>query len=138
FNWEEPENPPGAIFARYSPEYPVPHRRGTVEKCMLCAHRTKDGKLPACADACPMFAIYLGDFKQDIATNGKQVVQLSRFLAENSAFRLKEDLGTRPRVWYIPGHGQEYGHDIGVNKQPQPARSWQQQGATLDNPHGSK
>jgi len=139
FNWEEPENPPGAIFARYSPEYPVPHRRGTVEKCMLCAHRTKDGKLPACAESCPMFAIYLGDLVQDVATNGKEVVQLSRFLAQNNAFRLKEDLGTRPRVWYIPGHGQEYGHDVGVHKHPKPARTWQEQGATLDNPRkGSK
>jgi Fe-S-cluster-containing hydrogenase component 2 len=30
FNWEQPENPPGATFATYSPEFPVPHRRGTV------------------------------------------------------------------------------------------------------------
>ena len=39
FNWGEPENPPGATFAKYSPEYPVPHRKGTVDKCMFCAHK---------------------------------------------------------------------------------------------------
>jgi molybdopterin-containing oxidoreductase family iron-sulfur binding subunit len=132
FNWSEPENPPGATFATYSPEYPVPHRQGTVEKCMLCAHRAKDGKLPACASACPMFAIYLGDLTQDIATNGKEVVKLSQFLADNSAFRLKEELGTRPRVWYLPGHGQEFGHNLDDTRKPQPARTWKEQGVTLD------
>jgi molybdopterin-containing oxidoreductase family iron-sulfur binding subunit len=132
FNWDQPENPPGATFANYSPEFPVPHRRGTVEKCMLCAHRTKDGKLPACAQHCPMFAIWLGDLGDDIATNGQEVVQLSRFLAENSAYRLKEELGTRPRVWYIPGHGQDNGHDIGEMRHPMKARTWQEQGAPMD------
>ena len=135
FNWDEPENPAGATFANYSPAYPVPHRQGTVEKCMLCAHRTKDGKLPACAEACPMDAIYLGDLSEDIATNGKDVVKLSAFLAENSAFRLKEELGTRPRVWYIPGHGQEYGHKINVNRHPKKALSWQEQGTTWEKIH---
>lgn len=135
FNWGEPANPPGATFAKYSPEYPVPHRKGTVEKCMLCAHRVKDGKLPACAEKCPMFAIYLGDLSQDIATNGKEVVTLSRFLAENNAFRLKEELGTRPRVWYIPGHGEEYGHDVNETRRVQKARNWQEQGVTLEKQH---
>ncbi len=127
FNWGQPENPPGATFAQYSPEYPVPHRRGTVEKCMLCAHQVKDGKLPACADGCPMNAIYLGDLVTDRATNGKEVVKLSRFLAENNAFRLKEELGTRPRVWYIRGHGQEYGRQSEDERQLQQARPWQEQ-----------
>jgi molybdopterin-containing oxidoreductase family iron-sulfur binding subunit len=135
FNWEQPENPPEATFASYSPEYPVPHQQGTVEKCMLCAHRTKDGKLPACAEACPMYAIYLGDLTEDIATNGKEVVKLSHFLANNNAFRLKEELGTRPRVWYIPGHGQDSGHDVDEHRHAKQARSWQEQGASLKN-HG--
>ena len=131
FNWEKPENPPGAVLAKYSPEYPIPHRQGTVEKCMLCAHRVKDGKLPACASGCPMFAIYLADMNQDIATNGKEVVKFSHFLSDNSAYRLKEELGTRPRVWYLPGHGQESNHDIDAGGIPKKPRSWQEQGATL-------
>ncbi len=127
FNWGEPENPPGATFAQYSPEYPVPHRRGTAEKCMLCAHRTRDGKLPACVSGCPMMAIYLGDLVEDVATNGMEVLKLSRFLAENNAFRLLEELGTRPRVWYIPGHGQDYGRHSDDPRAPQEARPWQEQ-----------
>ena len=136
FNWDQPENPAGATFADYSPEYPVPHRRGTVEKCMLCAHRTDEGRLPACAEECPMFAIYLGDLSEDVATNGKDIVKLSHFLAENNAFRLKEELGTSPRVWYIPGHGEEYGHDVGDERQPQEARTWKEQGTTWESVHG--
>ncbi|HEY3291103.1 MAG TPA: 4Fe-4S dicluster domain-containing protein [Anaerolineae bacterium] len=136
FNWEQPQNPPGATFANYKPEFPVPHRQGTVEKCMLCAHRTKDGKLPACAEHCPMFAVYLGDLTEDIATNGKEVVKLSLFLSSNMAYRLKEELGTRPRVFYIPGHGQDSGHDMSMHREPMPARSWEEQGATLTSSDG--
>ena len=132
FNWEKPPNPPGATLAKYSPEYPIPHRQGTVEKCMLCAHRAKDGRLPACAEACPMFALYFGDLTEDIATNGKEVVQLSRLLSENSAYRLKEELGTRPRVWYLPGYGQESGRTIDDTRSPLKPRSWQEQGTTLE------
>lgn len=131
FNWGDPENPAGATFAQYTPEYPVPHRRGTVEKCMLCAHRTKDGKLPACAESCPMNAIYLADLTEDVATNGQEVVKLSRFLSQNNAFRLKEELGTRPRVWYIPGHGQDYGRNADDPRDPEEPRTWQEQGVTL-------
>ena len=85
-----------------------------------------------------MYAIYLGDLNQDIATNGKEIVSISRFLADHNGFRLKEELGTRPRVWYIPAHGQEYDHDVNEHRRPLPARSWQEQGATLDNPRGGQ
>lgn len=135
FNWEKPPNPPGAALASYSPEYPVPHRQGTVEKCMLCAHRAKDGQLPACASACPMYAFYFGDLTEDLATNGKEVVQLSRLVSENNGYRLKEELGTRPRVWYLPGHGQEYGRGIDDMRDPKTPRSWEEQGTTLDSVH---
>jgi molybdopterin-containing oxidoreductase family iron-sulfur binding subunit len=107
FNWGEPDNPPGASLAKYSPEYPIPHRKGTPDKCMFCAHDAEVGKLPACVTACPMSAIWFGDLVRDIATNGLETVKLSWLLAERDAFRLKEELGTRPRVWYLPGNGQQ-------------------------------
>ena len=53
----------------------------------------------------------MADLEDDIASNGKEIVQLSRFLSENSAYHLKEELGTQPKVWYIPGHGQNFGRD---------------------------
>jgi Fe-S-cluster-containing dehydrogenase component len=69
----------------------------------------REGRLPFCAQACPNGAIYYGDWEEDVATNGDEVVMLAAFLASNSAYRYKEELGTKPRVYYIPGHGQEIG-----------------------------
>lgn len=106
FNWGEPVNPPGVTFADYTPELPVPHRKGTVDKCMFCAHNSAEGELPECAQACPMSAIWFGDLKADVVTNGLETVQLSWLLTTRNAYRLKEELGTRPRVWYLPGHGE--------------------------------
>ncbi|MDO8491302.1 MAG: 4Fe-4S dicluster domain-containing protein [Dehalococcoidia bacterium] len=109
FNWGEPILPPEAAFAEYSPHYPVPAVKGTVIKCMFCSHLLPNGKLPFCVAGCPMKALYMGDLNEDIASNGKDVVQLSKFLSENDAFRYKEELGTKPRVYYLPGHGQTFG-----------------------------
>ncbi len=109
FNWGTPKLPPEAALAEYSPLYPVPAVKGTVIKCMFCAHFLRDGKLPYCVTGCPMKALYMGDLNEDIATNGVEIVQLSKFLDENDAYRYKEELGTQPRVWYLPGHGQGFG-----------------------------
>jgi molybdopterin-containing oxidoreductase family iron-sulfur binding subunit len=77
-----------------------------VGKCDSCAHRLREGDFPACVTACDMEAIYVGDLVADVATNGHETVVLSEFLRSNDAFRLKEELGTKPRVYYIAGHGQ--------------------------------
>ncbi|MBI4303584.1 MAG: 4Fe-4S dicluster domain-containing protein [Chloroflexi bacterium] len=120
FNWTTPELPPEAAFAEYSPFYPVPAVKGTVIKCMFCAHMLEDGKLPLCVTGCPMKALYMGDFIEDFASNGNEVVKLSKFLADNDAFRYKENLGTQPRVWYLPGHGQLLGRKADDPRQFKP------------------
>ncbi|MEW6048979.1 MAG: sulfate reduction electron transfer complex DsrMKJOP subunit DsrO, partial [Bacillota bacterium] len=108
FTWDDPPPvDPAQLDGESGPEFPVPQQKGTVSKCVLCVHRLREGKLPACVEACTMEAIYVGDWEADLATNGRETVQLSRFLKENDAFRLKEELNTRPRVWYIAGHGQD-------------------------------
>lgn len=109
FNWGTPKLPPEAALAEYSPLYPVPAVKGTVIKCMFCAHMLENGRLPLCVSGCPMKALYIGDLNGDIASNGAEVVKLSKFLNDNSAFRHKEELGTQPRVWFLPGYGQESG-----------------------------
>lgn len=106
FNWGTLSLPPEAAFAKYSPDFPVPAKRGTVIKCIFCSHLLKVGKLPACVTGCPMGALYMGDFNSNMASNGVEVVKLSKFIEENNAYRYKEELGTQPRVWYLPGHGQ--------------------------------
>ena len=125
FNWGTPELPPEAAFAEYSPLYPVPAVKGTVIKCMFCAHFLRDGKLPYCVTGCPMKAIYMGDLNEDIASNGVEVVELSKFLDDNNAYRYKEGLGTQPRVWYLPGHGQSFGRKSNDYRQfKNPEWSW--------------
>ncbi len=107
FNYADPPayaNP----FGQPTPEFPVPQQTGTVGKCMLCVHRTDSGQLPACVEACGMKAIYVGDFVEDVATNGDETVRLSRLVKDNDAFRYKEELNTSPRVYYIAGHGQDW------------------------------
>lgn len=105
FNWRPgPAVPIGETHD--GPLFQAPQRLGTVGKCDGCAHETREGRLPACVSSCTMEAIYLGDFVTDIATNGRETVGLSQFLRENDVYRLKEHLGTEPRVYYVAGHGQ--------------------------------
>ena len=112
FNWGDAPVPPESLLVDYSAEHQVPVRKGTVMKCDFCPDMARTGTLPYCVQGCPQRAIYYGDLEEDIATNGRVVVSASRFLAENDAYRLKEDLGTGPRVYYIPGHGEAVGRDV--------------------------
>jgi Fe-S-cluster-containing dehydrogenase component len=111
FNWGNPPIPPEAKQAQYDIEHQTPARRGTVMKCDFCPDMARAGVLPYCAQGCPNKAIYYGDLEEDVATNGKDIVSVSRFMSEHQAYNLKEDLGTKPRVYYIPGHGELVGRD---------------------------
>ncbi len=111
FNWGNPPVPEEAKLAHYDIEHQTPARRGTVMKCDFCADMARSGVLPYCAQGCPNKAIYYGDLEEDVATNGKDIVSVSRFLSEHQAYNLKEDLGTKPRVYYISGHGELAGRD---------------------------
>ncbi|MGE5071964.1 MAG: NrfD/PsrC family molybdoenzyme membrane anchor subunit [Anaerolineae bacterium] len=111
FNWGDPPVPPESTFMQYDPMHQSPAIKGTVMKCDFCPDMAQAGELPYCAQGCPNHAIYYGDLEEDLATNGQEVVKLSRFLSEDSTYRLKENLGTQPRVYYIPGHGELVGRD---------------------------
>ena len=94
FNWTKPEiskeeiNPVQSYLSnRIRPQ-------GVMEKCTFCLHRTRQGRLPACLEACPTGARVFGnllDPKSEI-----------RWVLENKrVFVLKEELGTRPRFYYF-------------------------------------
>ena len=125
FNWGTPPTPPEAMLADYSPEHQVPARTGTVMKCDFCPDMARAGKLPYCAQACPNSAIYYGDLEEGLATNGEEVVDIRRFLAAHHAERLKEDLGTEPRVFYLPGHGELVGRDASTTGRLPTEWKWQ-------------
>ena len=68
--------------------------------------RAKEGKLPACVAACTKEmgngAIYFGDMREDAVSNGTETLPLAETLAKRGGFRFKAELGTKPRVWYLP------------------------------------
>ncbi len=103
FNWGRPQDPPDVKAHGYSPERGYPRRIGTVEKCDFCPDMAAQGKLPGCISGCPMQALYFGDQNEDAVTNSKgETVRLSKFLRDNAGYRYLEDLGTEPRVYYLP------------------------------------
>jgi molybdopterin-containing oxidoreductase family iron-sulfur binding subunit len=68
--------------------------KGIVEKCTLCDHRVKRGKLPYCVEACPTRARIFGDLNDP---NSK----VNQILGKHTPFRLKEHLGTEPKIFYV-------------------------------------
>ncbi len=102
FNWSEPDVPDDVRCAEYSPETSVPSKIGTVEKCDFCPDMVRAGKLPDCVTACPNGVFYFGDENDDTVSNGTEVVRFSQLLKERSGYRYMEDLGTKPRLWYLP------------------------------------
>jgi molybdopterin-containing oxidoreductase family iron-sulfur binding subunit len=102
FNWSDPELPPEVIEQDYSPESPVPGRFGTVEKCDFCPHSIRKGELPDCVSACPNGVFYFGDLNEDTVTNGSETVRFSELIRDRAGYRLMEELGTKPSVYYLP------------------------------------
>jgi Fe-S-cluster-containing dehydrogenase component len=67
---------------------------GNARKCHFCLHRIRVGELPACVSSCIGRATLFGD-----ANDPGSLV--ARSIALPNAFRLKEELGTEPRVFYL-------------------------------------
>lgn len=109
FNWSDPIQPIAVANIPYSPEHGFPRQRGTTEKCDFCPHMIHEGKMPACVTGCPMNAIYFGDQNEDAVTNSAGVtMKFSQLLEDNSAYRFMEELGTEPRVYYLPPKNRKY------------------------------
>jgi molybdopterin-containing oxidoreductase family iron-sulfur binding subunit len=103
FDWAEPPHTAQELSQPYSVETNIPHRRGVAEKCVFCSALTRQGQLPACVGACDMGALYFGDEHEDAVTNSLgETYRLSELLADGGAHRHLEELGTEPRVWYLP------------------------------------
>ncbi len=109
FNWARPHDPPEALEEGYPPEHGFPRRVGTVEKCDFCPDMAEKGLLPGCAAGCPMGAIYYGDENEDAITNSQGDMQrLSKLLLDRSGYRHLEELGTKPRVYYLPPANRQF------------------------------
>jgi Fe-S-cluster-containing dehydrogenase component len=109
FNWEKRDGPSG-----YQPEWgeaEIDRRpRGVAEKCTFCKHRIDRGlsqglipgvhpqATPACVNICPVEARIFGDLNDPES-------RVARAIEELPTFRLREDLGTEPHVYYVPPEG---------------------------------
>jgi molybdopterin-containing oxidoreductase family iron-sulfur binding subunit len=102
FNWGEPEQPEELKMCAANPESSVPSIIGTVDKCDFCPDMVRLGKLPDCVSACPNGAFYFGDQNEDVVTNGSETLRFKQLIKEKSGYRYKEELGTEPRVYYLP------------------------------------
>jgi molybdopterin-containing oxidoreductase family iron-sulfur binding subunit len=121
FNWSKPIESPEVSNIVYSPEQGLPRKIGTVEKCDFCPHMIRAGRLPACVSGCPMDAIYFGDQNEDAVTNSSGVtVKFSKLLEDNAGYRYLEDLGTEPRVFYLPAKNRKYPKPVMDENSPEP------------------
>ncbi len=107
FNWREP-TPPDGMEQFGNPDVSI-RMKGVVEKCSFCSHRLikaredadaeqrelrEEDYTPACAEVCPTNAITFGDLDNE----EHQVYDLKE---SNRAYRLHDDLGTEPKVYYL-------------------------------------
>ena len=94
FNWEKPQVPSeeitpvqGYLSNRLRPQ-------GVMEKCTFCMHRTREGRMPACLEACPTGARVFGNLLDPDSE--------IRWVLENKrVFVLKEEAGTKPNFFYF-------------------------------------
>lgn len=94
FNWSAPEVPAGEVNPNQHYLGNRARKKGVVEKCTFCIHRTREGRLPACAEACPTGARVFGNLLDPDS-------EIRWVLEHKKVFRLKEDLNTEPRFWYF-------------------------------------
>lgn len=107
FNWSRPNY---VSKDRLNPEVETRYK-GIVEKCTFCIHRLEkviekaeaEGRsikdeelhyLPACVQTCMSKARHFGDLNDPEST-------VSKLVRSGRAFRLLEDLGTEPNVYYL-------------------------------------
>ena len=107
FNWFAPEWPE-PLELQHNPDVAV-RPAGVMEKCTFCIQRIKrakesaardgrelaDGDVkPACAQSCAAEAMVFGDLNDPES-------RVSRLARNGRATRLLEELGTKPKVFYL-------------------------------------
>lgn len=113
FNWSDPQLPEAEAHSHYSCETSVPQKKGTVGKCDFCADMTRKGELPHCVTACPNGVFFYGDINEDSVSNGAETFRFSQLIKDKAGYRLLEDLGTRPNVYYLPPVNRNFPFEAG-------------------------
>jgi Fe-S-cluster-containing dehydrogenase component len=90
FNWVEPYVPKSEI----NPAVPLEQKASVIEKCTFCVQRVRRGGTTACTEACPVGARTFGDLNDPNSA-------VAELLRTRRVFRLKEELGNEPMIWYV-------------------------------------
>lgn len=114
FNFNDPDFE-GLLKEQLNPDVTV-RSAGVMEKCTFCVQRIRrseeqalvenrplrDGEVvPACVQACPTSALVFGDLKDP----DSEATRLVR--GNQRKFRLLEELGAEPQVYYLQGGNSE-------------------------------
>ena len=94
FNWAEPTIAADEINPNQGYLSNRIRVKGVMEKCTFCLHRSREGRYPACLEACPTGARKFGNLL-DPLSEVRQVIENKR------VYVLKEDVGTLPRFYYF-------------------------------------
>jgi molybdopterin-containing oxidoreductase family iron-sulfur binding subunit len=90
YETERPSFDYGKKWRRNGTKSPI----GNARKCHFCLHRVEVGVLPACVTTCIGRATFFGD-----ANDPESLI--AELIAKPNAHRLKEELGTNPKVYYL-------------------------------------
>jgi molybdopterin-containing oxidoreductase family iron-sulfur binding subunit len=113
FNFTEPAIPASQINPQMSYLSNRPRRKGVMEKCTFCLHRTRVGRLPACLEVCPTGSRKFGNVLDPQS-------EVHYILKHKRVFVLKADVGTLPRFfYYFDERGSRYHEPIAPDG-PQP------------------
>ena len=115
FNWQEPVLEKEVAVQLYSCETSMPQKMGTVSKCDFCPDMARKGELPHCVSACPNGVFAFGDMNEDSVTNGTETFRFSELIKSKAGYRLMEDLGTKPRVYYLPPTNRNFPYESGLD-----------------------
>ena len=94
FNWGRPTISKDKLNAKTHVLGNRPRPQGVVEKCTFCIQRTRNGRYPACVEACPVGARKFGNLL-DPDSEIRYIIEHKRVLV------LKEDLNTLPKFFYF-------------------------------------
>lgn len=85
---------PNFEYGRSWPRHDEASPIGNARKCHFCLHRIERGLLPECVSTCIGRATFFGD-----ANDSESLV--SELIGRPNVMRLKEELGTEPKVYYL-------------------------------------
>ncbi len=94
FNWGTPQIPKAEVNPNQHYLGNRLRKKGVMEKCTFCIQRTREGRNPACVEACPTGARIFGNLLDPDS-------DIRWVLSNKKVFRLKEELGTEPKFWYF-------------------------------------